>query len=87
MLTKNIIIIKDNFLPIAIANPSRITDKTIPISTITINNSVIFNKNISATMPNIPPIIIITTKVLGTVQIALPPICALTIPTLTMAKK
>ena len=47
MLTKNIIKINDNFFPIAIANPSRITDKTIPISTITINNSVIFNKNIS----------------------------------------
>ena len=42
---------------------------------------------ISADIPIIPPINIIKTNVEGTVHIARPPICALTIPTLTIARK
>ena len=37
--------------------------------------------------PNNPPIVIIQTKIDGTVQIALPPICADKIPTLIIARK
>ena len=62
-------------------------EKIIPNSTNTINISIRLNKNNSATIPNIPPTIIIKTKVLGMVQMALPPICELIIPTLTIAKK
>ena len=46
------------------------------------NNFLIINKN-----PNKPPIIIMITNVDGTVQIALPPICADNIPTLIIARK
>ena len=45
-------------------------------------NSLTIKKN-----PNKPPIVIIETKVAGTVQIAFPPIWADTIPTLTIARK
>ena len=68
------------FFSILIPNPKRITDKIIPTSTK--KNSSIINKN-----PNKPPIVIIITKVVGTVQIAFPPICADTIPTLIIARK
>ena len=47
-----------------------------------------YKNNKIAIIPNkVPPIIIIKTKVLGIVQMALPPIWELIIPTLTMAKK
>ena len=44
-------------------------------------------KKTSISMPMVPPTIIIKTKVAGIVKIALPPIWALTTPTLTIAKK
>ena len=44
-------------------------------------------ENISMNKPAAPPTIINKTKKEGTVQIALPPICELTTPTQTIAKK
>jgi len=78
--TKIIIKFFGIFLSILIPNPKRITEKIIPTSTK--KNSSINKKN-----PNNPPTVIIVTNVVGTVQIALPPIWADTIPTLIIARK
>ena len=48
----------------------------------TLNAALIINKK-----PNKPPIVMMITKVEGTVQIAFPPICADNIPTLIIARK
>ena len=60
------------------ALPNNKTESAIPIS---------YPLKPSILIPIKPPINITMTKVLGTLHIALPPICALIIPTLTIAKK
>ena len=72
-----------SFFSIATDRPKKITENIIP-------HSIILEKvieNISMNKPAAPPTIINKTKKEGTVQMALPPICELTTPTQTIAKK
>ena len=66
------------FLSAAMARPRTRTETAIPIST---------EKKGTPIMPRIPPTSIKPTKVAGIVQMARPPICALSMPTLSMARR
>ena len=81
--TAIMIIFVGNFFSIATDKPKKITEKIIPHSII--SESVM--ASISINKPAAPPTIIKRTNKEGTVQIALPPICELTTPTHTIAKK